>query len=167
MEVRMTQSDGAALSGLRKDGGTPLDGAVLDTHRRRRARRGLVALPVVALGLMLPATPAVAQTTGTSGYGQTAPAPKTTTTPKSGTAPSKEATTPTETTPKASTEPSTTPTTTPTTTTPAQTSVSPASESKLPFTGLNLNWVIGAGLLLLAAGLSIRVFQRRQRHGSR
>jgi hypothetical protein len=34
----------------------------------------------------------------------------------------------------------------------------------LPFTGLDLRWVIGAGALLLAAGLSLRFTQRRQRH---
>lgn len=121
-------------------------------------RRALVALPV-ALSLMLAATPALAQTTGTSGYKQAPPAPKTTTTPKSGTAPSKEATTPAKTTPKAETEPTTA-------TAPAKATVSP-SESKLPFTGLDLTWVVGAGLLLLAAGLSIRVVQRRQRYDGR
>jgi hypothetical protein len=124
---------------------------------RRGVRRGSVALSV-ALALMLPASPALAQTTGTSGYKQEPPKPTTTTTPKSGTAPSKESTTPTTTTPKAATEPATT-------TTPTH-AVSP-SESKLPFTGLNLSWVVSAGLLLLAAGLSIRVVQRRQRYGDR
>jgi hypothetical protein len=121
------------------------------TRTRRAARRGLLALPI-ALALTIPATPALGQTssTGTSGYGQKAPVP-TTTEPKSGTAPSKEATTPkTETAP----EPTTT------TTTPAKTTVSP-NESKLPFTGLDLRWVIGGGMLLLAAGLSLRISQRR------
>ncbi|HVR04791.1 MAG TPA: hypothetical protein VMS02_02040 [Solirubrobacteraceae bacterium] len=135
-------------------------GDVSQAHpaRRRGLRRGLVALPV-ALSLMLPVTPALAQTTGTSGYKQEPPAPKTTTTPKSGTAPSKEATTPAKPAPKAAVEPTTT-------TAPAKVTVAP-SESKLPFTGLNLTWVVGAGVLLLAAGLSIRVVQRRQRYDGR
>jgi hypothetical protein len=152
----MTSSDGMAPSGPHTEvnastsrGGRP---------PRRAARRGSVALSV-ALALMLPASPALAATTGTSGYKQEPPKP--TTTPKSGTAPSKEATTPSTTTPKAATEP----TTTSTTPTPTQT-VSP-SESKLPFTGLNLTWVVGGGLLLLGAGLSLRVLQRRQRYDER
>lgn len=127
-------------------------------HRGGIARRGLLAVPAV-LALAIPASPALAQSskgtssTATSGYGQTAPV-KTTTEPKSGTAPSKEATTPEA---KSAPKPETT-TTTPTT--PAKTSVSP-SESKLPFTGLDLRWIIGGGLLLLAAGISLRVTQRR------
>lgn len=139
------------------DGPHREDDALLGGGRRARrgVRRGSVALSV-ALALMVPASPALAQTTGTSGYKQEPPKPQTTTTPKSGTAPSKEATTPAATTPKAATEPTTT------TTTPTQ-AVSP-SESKLPFTGLNLTWVVGGGLLLLAAGLSIRLLQRRQRY---
>jgi hypothetical protein len=146
---RPQTADAASLAG---------EGPELDRSARRRvARRGLLALPVVALALAIPAAPAVAQTSnGTSGYGQKAPPP--TTTPKSGTAPSKEATTPTESTtpkeapaPKASEEP--------TTTTP-KTAVSP-STSKLPFTGLDLRWIVGAGILLLGAGISIRLVQRR------
>jgi hypothetical protein len=106
-------------------------------------------MPVVALALAVPTAPALAQT-GTSGYKQKPPVP-TTSTPKSGTAPSKEATTPTT-----ATEPAAT---TPTATTPT-TSTAP-SQSTLPFTGLNLTWVLAGGLLLLAGGLSIRVMQRR------
>lgn len=148
----MTRSDDVVRGGPDMD-----EGGSLGRRRgtaRRGARRGSVVVSV-ALALMLPASPALAQTTGTSGYKEEPPKPKTTTTPKSGTAPSKEATTPTTTTPKAAVEPAAT-TTTPTTTTP--------SESKLPFTGLNLAWVVGGGLLLLAAGLSIRVVQRRRRY---
>ncbi|MHB8491625.1 MAG: hypothetical protein ACYDA6_05340 [Solirubrobacteraceae bacterium] len=44
--------------------------------------------------------------------------------------------------------------------TPAST---PAAKSTLPFTGLNLAWMIGAGVLLLGFGVSIRLAQRR--HG--
>lgn len=123
-----------------------------DRVRRRRGKRGLVTLGV-ALALVVPA-PALAQTTGTSGYNQKPPAPKTTPEPKSGTAPSKEATTPSKEAPKEEVAPSTTPE--PTSTTPAK-----ATASKLPFTGLDLRWVIGAGALLLAGGLSLRVLQRR------
>jgi hypothetical protein len=122
------------------------------------ARRALLALSVV-LTLAVPAS-AFAQTssTGTSGYNQTPPPPKTTTEPKSGTAPSKEATTPSKEAPKEETSPSTS--TEPTSTTPAKVSTAP-SESKLPFTGLDLRWVIGGGVLLLAGGLSLRLSSRR------
>ncbi len=127
----------------------------LGPTRHWRRRRPLVALTAV-LALVVPA-PALAQTsgTGTSGYNQKPPAPKTTPEPKSGTAPTKEATTPSkEEAPKEET-PSTTPE--PTTTTPAKS----VAASKLPFTGLDLRWVIGAGALMLAGGLSLRVLQRR------
>jgi hypothetical protein len=39
-------------------------------------------------------------------------------------------------------------------------STAPAPKT-LPFTGLDLRWVLAAGVLLLGMGLSIRVFQRR------
>jgi uncharacterized membrane protein len=121
------------------------------TRRRpikdRLARRELLALPV-ALALLVPAAPALAQAStatapGTSGYKQTAPPPKTTPEPKKEVEPAKE-------------EKKTTPTTTPepTTTTPT------AKASTLPFTGLDLRWVVGAGLILLASGLSIRLALR-------
>jgi len=116
---------------------------------RRAARRGLLAVPV-ALALMIPAAPALAATE-TAGYGQKPPV-TTKTEPKSGVAPAKTTSTPTATTPKTAPEPVTT-------TTP-KAAVSPTS-STLPFTGLDLTWVVGAGMLLLAAGLSIRVVQRR------
>jgi|HubBroStandDraft_2_1064218.scaffolds.fasta_scaffold128087_2 hypothetical protein len=117
--------------------------------RRRFARRELLALPVV-LALLVPAAPAFAATstgtssTGTSGYSQKPPTPTTKTEPKKAVEPSKEAA---KTTPTATPEPAkeaTTPTTTP-------------KASTLPFTGLNLTWVVGAGVLLLGAGLSIRL----------
>jgi hypothetical protein len=155
----MTRTDSMVLSRPQTAGAASLSGEVSEldrgARRRRAARRGLLALPAAALALALPVTPALAQTTkATSGYGENAPAPTTKPSPKSGTAPSKEATAPKEaTTPKAAEEPATT-TTTPTTT------ASP-STSKLPFTGLDLRWVLAAGLLLLGAGLSIRLVQRR------
>jgi hypothetical protein len=151
----MTQTDCMVSSRPQTAGAAALSGEILDGPRgartRRVARRGLLALPAVALALAAPAAPALAQT-GTSGYNQKPPTPNTTSTPKSGTAPSKEATTP-----KTSPAPVTT---TPTTATTPTTSTSP-SQSTLPFTGLNLTWVVVAGLLLLAGGLSIRVMQRR------
>lgn len=121
--------------------------------RRRRGQRALVALGAVLALAVPPGALAQTSSTGTSGYNQKPPAPKTTPEPQSGTAPSKEATTPSKEAPKKETAPSTTPE--PTSTTPK------ATASKLPFTGLDLRWVIGAGALLLAGGLSLRVLQRR------
>jgi cell division septation protein DedD len=106
----------------------------------------LLALPV-ALALMT-ASPALAVETGTSGYNQTPPKPS------SGTGPAKETATP-----KTSTTP--TSTTAPTSTTPTSTPAHHAST--LPFTGLDLRWVVGLGVALLGAGLSLRLVQRRQR----
>ncbi len=114
-----------------------------------RASRRLLVLPVALLltvALVVP-TAAFATGTGTTGYNQTPPAPK----PASGTSPSKEKSTPkTETAPAKAT---TTPTTT--TTTP--------KASTLPFTGFDLRWTVGLGLLLMGAGFSIVTVQRRQR----
>jgi hypothetical protein len=124
--------------------------------RRRFARRELLALPAV-LALLVPAAPALAATgtgtssTGTAGYNQKPPTPTTKTEPKKEVEPSKTESTPTATTPKAAVEPAKE-TTTPTTPT--------AKASTLPFTGLNLTWVVGAGVLLLGAGLSIRLALR-------
>jgi hypothetical protein len=121
---------------------------------RRFVRRELLALPV-ALALLVPAAPALAvvttptSSTGTSGYNQKPPTPTTKTEPKKEVEPSKEAS---KTTPKTTPEPAKEPVTTPTTTTP--------KASTLPFTGLNLTWVVGAGVLLLGAGLSIRLALR-------
>jgi hypothetical protein len=113
-----------------------------------RALRRLLVLPVallLAVALVAPTT-ALAASTGEAGYNQKPPEPK------SGTSPSKEATTPKkETAPaKAKSEPTTT---TPTTKT-------------LPFTGFDLSWTVGAGLLLMGAGFSIVTVQRRQRRNT-
>jgi hypothetical protein len=124
-----------------------------------RARRGLVILPVVlALG-MAPVAPALAAepTTGYAAPGAKTPTTPTTPSPKSGTSPSKSTKTPTSTTPAKAVAPATTSSTTPTTTT------APAKASTLPFTGFNLTWMVGGGLLLVCAGGSIMVMQRRQR----
>jgi hypothetical protein len=155
----MTRTDSMVSSGPQTAGAATLGSELNDDRRRARsrrvARRALLAVPV-ALAVAIPA-PALAQTetttNSTSGYGSKPPV-TTKTEPKSGTAPSKEATTP-----KSAPEP--TSTTPATSTEPAKTSVSPAAESKLPFTGLDLRWVVGAGLLLLAGGLSLRLTQRR------
>ena len=112
-----------------------------------RMSRRLLALPIV-LALMIPAVPAIAQETGTTGYYQTPPKPS------SGTGPSKETSKPRTTSlPAASSNVA-----------PATSSTSPSSHSTLPFTGLDLRWIIGAGVLLIGAGLSLRMTQRRQRH---
>lgn len=122
--------------------------------RRRFARRELLALPAV-LALLVPAAPALAATstgtssTGTAGYNAKPPTPTTKTEPKKEVEHSKEVS---KTTPKTAVEPAKEPVATPTTTTP--------KASTLPFTGLNLAWVVGAGVLLLGAGLSIRLSLR-------
>jgi uncharacterized surface anchored protein len=114
--------------------------------------RGLSVLPValllLALALLVPSTAAAEATSGYS----TEP-PKPTTTPTTGTSPSKETKKATTTTPAKETVPATT-STTPTTSEKATT---------LPFTGFDLRWDIGFGLLLMGAGFSIVVMQRRQR----
>jgi len=133
--------------------------------------RTLLALSV-ASALMLSAAPAMAAgtTTGygqttpppvtTTGYGQTTPAPATTTPkPSSGTGPSKETATPKAT----SSEPSSKSGTPSSSSTPSSSPSTAGSRSTLPFTGLDLRWVVGIGVLLLGAGLSIRLVQRRQR----
>ncbi len=120
--------------------------------RRRIARRELIALPA-ALALMLPATPALA--TETAGYNTKPPTPTTTapttkTEPKKAVEPSSTTKTPTTPTPTTTVEP----------TKPMTTTTPVAKASTLPFTGLDLRLVVGAGLLLLSAGLAIRLAQR-------
>ena len=117
--------------------------------RRRLARRELLALPA-ALALLVPAAPALAaasgtSSTGASGYNQKPPTPTTKTEPKKGVEPAKE---------EKKTTPTPTTTVEPTITTPT------AKAATLPFTGLDLRWVVGGGLLLLASGLSIRLALR-------
>ena len=121
-------------------------GATFTRRRSPRAPRRLLVLPVALLltvALVVPTT-ALAQSTGTTGYNQTPPAPA------SGTSPSKE-----KSTPKKETAPAKA-TSTPTTTTTAK-------SSTLPFTGFDLRWTVGIGLLLMGAGFSIVTVQRRQR----
>jgi len=150
-------------------------GAALNRRRSSRLLHGLAMLPVL-LALTLALAPGVAAAAEpTSGY--TTPSTTTTSTePTTGyTTPSttttakteiKPSTTPTKTTPstgtlpsKESEEPKTTPASEPAA---SNTSTTPKS-STLPFTGFDLRWDIGFGLLLLVAGFSIVAIQRRQR----
>lgn len=107
---------------------------------RRRSLRRLLALPAALALLAALATPAVAAEP-TTGYTHTETA-------KQETLPSKTTTTP-------KVEPA------PTTTT------APVKQVTLPFTGLNLTWVVGFGLVLIGAGGSILMVQRRQRRSDR
>jgi cytoskeletal protein RodZ len=126
------------------------------------SRRRLIVLPVVlllAVALVAPVSAVAAGTTtnkeGLTGYEKKSEE-------KSGTSPSKETKT-------AEKEPA--PTTTSTTSTTPTSSTSPSSEtsksSTLPFTGLDLRWLIGMGLFLSGAGLSIVTVQRRHRRDGR
>jgi uncharacterized surface anchored protein len=120
-------------------------------------RRRLIVLPVVllllAVAAIAPMSAVAASTTtnkeGLSGYEKKAEE-------KSGTSPTTETKTP-------KTEP--TPTSTSTS------STSPSSETAkattLPFTGMDLRWMIGMGLLLAGAGVSIVTVQRRHRNDGR
>jgi hypothetical protein len=139
------------------------------TNRRFGTVGRLVALPVVllaALALLVPGTAMAEETSGynqtpttptTTGYSQTptTPTTPTTSTPSTGTSPSKEEA-PSTSSPSSSTEPTK--------------SSSPAKESSaktLPFTGFDLRWSFGIGLVLMAAGFSIVTMQRRRREGGR
>jgi hypothetical protein len=120
-----------------------------------RAARRLMVLPVALLLAIAPAAPTLAASSKSkealSGYG---------TKPSSGTSPSKSTKTPTSkapTTTAPANEPApATSSSVPTTTT------APAKSSSLPFTGFNLSWTVGGGLLLIAMGFSIVTVQRRQ-----
>lgn len=106
-----------------------------------RALRKLVVLPVAMLLAIAPVAPALAaEPSGASNYNQTPTAPKEKAKPATGTSPSKSKSTPS--------------------------SSAPAKESTLPRTGLDLRWTVGAGLLLIGAGFSIVMVQRRQRRDS-
>jgi hypothetical protein len=117
-----------------------------DRLASRAARRLslLTVLAIVALGLLAPtgALAAGTSTEATSGYNQE---PK----PSTGTSPSPPSTTTT------------------TTTTPATTTTAPTTETAktLPFTGFDLRWSLAIGVLLMAAGASIIVVQRRRGSG--
>lgn len=104
--------------------------------------RRWVVVVAVALAMVLAPAAAIAASEPTSGYEQKP------TTSTSTVAPAKEKTTPTETT--------------------STTTTSSEKATTLPFTGFDLRWDVGFGVLLIAAGVSIVVYQRRQRrHGQR
>lgn len=115
------------------------------------ALRRLIAVPVVlllALALVAP-TSALATSTSTTNEGLSGYNKKTEEQGK--TAPSKEKEE------KAA----------PTETSKAPAGTAPATEEEkaatLPFTGFDLRWTVGMGLLLMGAGMSIVVVQRRHR----
>jgi hypothetical protein len=120
------------------------------SQRRRTMRRGLLALPLALVLIVGGASTAIAAEP-TSGYSQTSPAPKTTPTPKGEAAPTKTSST-------ASKEPTSTSSTPSSSTEPTATTA--AKASTLPFTGLDLRWVILAGVLLVGMGMSIVLVQR-------
>ena len=122
-----------------------------------RVRRALLLIPVLALLALTLAGPGSAfGAEGTSGYGSTPTTPTTptgTTTPTGSTSPSKESEKP------ASEEPgkeSSSPTT-----------AKEAKSGTLPFTGLDLRWSFVVGLVLMGAGFSIVVIQRRRSESRR
>jgi hypothetical protein len=135
----MTRTDFTASSRPR----AATAGSISTPSRRPSVRRILAASAVLAL--MLPTASAFAAETGTSNYNQAPPVktPPAVTPPHSHVGPKREASPPQK---------------TPTTTPPRTTTSPPAT---LPFTGLDLRWVIGAGVLLMGAGLSLRVMQRK------
>ncbi len=133
------------------------------------ASRRFLAIPVaLLLAAALGAPTAMAATTGEAGYAQkpaepttttttttttpTTTTPTTTTTPKSGTAPAKEVSPS-----KAATTPEKTTTT--------STTKTEAAKS-LPYTGLDLRWIVAVGILMMGVGFSIVTVQRRQRRSN-
>lgn len=117
------------------------------------AMRKLAVLPVAFALMMALVVPSAFAAEGLSGYNSKP------STPTTGTSPSKESSTPTKTTAPetSSTEPEKT------TSEPAATT----AQKSLPFTGFDLRWTIGAGVVLLAMGFSIVGVQRRQRRSER
>jgi len=137
----MTRTDVMASSRPRTAAATPMKRGSAGVLRR------FSLLPVVlliAMAIVGPGTAFGASETK-SGYNQEPNKPST------GTSPSKETSTP-----KAKE------------TEPAKTTAAPTSEAEksgtLPFTGFDLRWSVGVGLLLMGAGFSIVVVQRRQRN---
>jgi uncharacterized membrane protein len=152
----MTRTDVVASSRPRKATAAP------KRKGSPSALRKLVVLPVaLALTMALVPATALAAEEDLSGYNKTTTTTTTTTptttpssttpTPTTGTSPSKEESTPAK------------------TTAPETSSTEPTAKkaSTLPFTGFDLRWTIGAGVLLLAMGLSIVGVQRRQRRSER
>ncbi len=154
----MTRTDVMASSRPLTAGAAPMGRGSTSVLRR------LAVIPAVLLAIALLGPGSALAAEGTSGYNQEPPkpgttttttTPKTETTPSTGTSPSKE---------------STTPTTTSKETAPEKTSTTPVTAAKakaLPFTGFDLRWSFGIGLLLMGAGLSIVFVQRHRRAGGR
>lgn len=114
---------------------------------RRTSLHMLLALPIALLLAMAPAAPALAAGTtgseGLSGYGHKEAAKKENQNSKTKKEPEPE--------PKQTVEPERPP-------------VEPvAKASTLPFTGYDLSWTVGFGVLLVGAGGSIILMQRRRR----
>ncbi len=147
----MTRTDVEASHG-------PHAGTEASRRGSSRAARRLMVLPVALLLAIAPAAPTLAAGSTSkealSGYG---------TKPSSGTSPSKSTKTPTSKTPTTTspTAPASEPAPTTSSSVPT-TTTSPAKSSSLPFTGFNLSWTVGGGLLLIAMGFSIVTVQRRQ-----
>jgi hypothetical protein len=142
----MTSTDVLTLGRRQQAGAASRSG--VGRHRRRASLRGLLVLPVALLLAAAPAAPALAANANSEGLSTY----KHTETAKKETLPSKSEKTPT--TPAKAVEPATT---TSQTTTP--------KASTLPFTGFDLSWTVGFGLLLVGAGGSIVLMQRRERRG--
>ena len=121
-----------------------------DQRRRVRPRGLLLALPIALLLAIAPAAGASAAGTtgseGLSGYKHPESA-------KKETLPAKKAK-PAE--PSKPVEPATP-------TEPLKTTEPVAKASSLPFTGYNLTWTVGFGLILVGTGGSIVLMQRRRR----
>jgi cytoskeletal protein RodZ len=136
----MTRTDVMASSRPRTAGAA--------SKRRGPSLRVLAIFPVVllmAMALLAPGAAFAATETTKSGYNQEPEKPST------GTSPSKETSEPSKEEPASETTPSTT------------TTPSAETAKTLPFTGFDLRWSFGVGLLLMGAGFSIVVVQRRQR----
>jgi hypothetical protein len=145
----MTRTDVVASSRPQKAGAAPMRKGSSSAMRR------LLVLPVafaLMMALVLPTT-ALAAGEGLSGYNNKPTTTSTTPTPTTGTSPSKESSTPTKTTTPETTKGEPTTSTEPTA----------KKASTLPFTGFDLRWTIGGGVLLIAMGFSIVTAQRRQR----
>jgi len=124
------------------------------------------AVLLVALALVGPTNAFAAE--GTSGYSQEPNKPGTSTTPTTPVATTPAATTPAATTPATETSPSKESTTPATETSPTTSTAAPSTPSAksakagtLPFTGFDLRWSLAMGLLLVGAGVSLLVVQRR------
>src|SRR5947209_1645825 len=140
LEVGMTRTDVMASSRPL----TPRSAA--GARRSRSFMRALLVLPVLLLAFAL-LTPGAAVAAGesTSGYSSKPEEPKT------GTSPEKEST------PKKEEAPA------------KETTTAPTAEkaSTLPFTGFDLRWSLVVGVVLMGAGFSIVVVQRRQHRSQR